>query len=592
MTDQSVSNVSPSRLARPVRNAAGWTLLVGLTIAAIAGIGTPFGHSYDFNLAWFEAFDAQLRAGVLYPRRLPDLWAGHGGADFFFYGPLPFWVSSLSGAVLFGGGDAPTRWAIGGAVMLVASGLTMFAFARSVLPQRAAAFAAVVYVILPYHFLVDWMMRQAVGEVAAMVFLPLLLLAYLKLQAGSGGGRLFALAYAGLVLSHLPSALLAGHLVLLLFAYEAWRCRREPVRLAGLGARLAGWTALALALSALYWLPALTLLDTVTPGMLSTPYFDPKAWLFFDGRPEPAQAEALKLTFLCSLVIAAAGWIAARRIARPGLMTLIAAPTLLCAFLVLPVSWLFWEVSPLARIQFPWRSFILMDLSLGLATGSLFAALTGSAPGLTTGDRRRLRLGAVAAGVAFALAVQAWIPGVLYRVGEGAERAGRHAGIGPIEYLPPESGAVLTRALQDTGKPQPTVQDAADLFVAGIGPAARLPARASRNLRRFEIDLPALDLPAIDLPVDAGAKPIALPLLYWAPWQAYEASTGAPVDLKPAPDTGIMTVSPQMAGRTVIVELPVFPVERFGGLASALALLVLLASLAIRRGGPHRRMAT
>ncbi|MEL7284994.1 MAG: hypothetical protein AAGJ68_10795, partial [Pseudomonadota bacterium] len=55
-------------------------LLGGALLALHAWVGTPYGHSYKHNLPWFDAFRTALWSGDLYPRFLPDLWFGFGGA--------------------------------------------------------------------------------------------------------------------------------------------------------------------------------------------------------------------------------------------------------------------------------------------------------------------------------------------------------------------------------------------------------------------------------------------------------------------------------------------------------------------------------
>ena len=67
-------------------------LLVAPVLFAL--LGTPQGHSYGFNLSWHVAFEAAQAQGAVYPRHLPELNFGVGGLDFFFYGPLPFFVAA------------------------------------------------------------------------------------------------------------------------------------------------------------------------------------------------------------------------------------------------------------------------------------------------------------------------------------------------------------------------------------------------------------------------------------------------------------------------------------------------------------------
>src|SRR5690348_2282877 len=46
------------------------------------------------NVNWSRGFSEQLFAGYLYPRWLPEMNAGAGSPVFYFYGPLPFYLTA------------------------------------------------------------------------------------------------------------------------------------------------------------------------------------------------------------------------------------------------------------------------------------------------------------------------------------------------------------------------------------------------------------------------------------------------------------------------------------------------------------------
>ena len=85
-----------------------------------------------------------------------------------------------------------------------------------------AALGACLYMAAPYH-LGDFYVRAALAEFAGFVWLPLIALA-LEAQPKRWAAPLLALAFAGLLVSHLPMAVLAtcfliGPMVIM----RAWR---------------------------------------------------------------------------------------------------------------------------------------------------------------------------------------------------------------------------------------------------------------------------------------------------------------------------------------------------------------------------------
>ena len=124
--------------------------------------------------------------------------------------------------------------------------------------------AAVVYTYAPYH-LADAYLRGAVPEYAAFIFPPLILWAYsAAFRRDNPWPPLLwgTLAWAGLVLTHNLTALMmapvaAAQLLVLAAVTGRWR------RLAG----AAGSLLLAIAITAVYWLPVLAESGSVGLGL-------------------------------------------------------------------------------------------------------------------------------------------------------------------------------------------------------------------------------------------------------------------------------------------------------------------------------------
>ncbi|WP_070155376.1 6-pyruvoyl-tetrahydropterin synthase-related protein [Sphingobium phenoxybenzoativorans] len=282
-------------------------------------------HSVSFNYIWTSQFGAAMQQGDLYPRWLPDSFEGLGSPAFFFYPPLAYWLT--------GGLDAlglSTLQAInmGAFLLLAASGIAMHLW----LTHRGThpLVGSLIYMLLPYHQL-DFWVRGALAEFAAFVWIPLIALAIDRLPHRRGV-LLLALSYAGLLITHLPTAMLAGFfLITPLVAVRAW-----PDRAILLSAASAG--ALAIALAGFYLVPALTLQDAISSQMLWTPGYQPAAWTIWTLSPGLMPCIALALAILAWptrsvwAVIVVAGGMAA-----------------------LNLIFFLWDIPPLGRAQFPWR---------------------------------------------------------------------------------------------------------------------------------------------------------------------------------------------------------------------------------------------
>lgn len=318
--------------------------LAALVLMAPALIyGAPAIDSAGYTHVWTEQFAAEMARGELYPRWMPRSFEGLGSPTFYFYPPLTF---HLTGALaLF----LETRYAISvaGLLLLFASGMAMYLWLRGKTSWALAA--SVVYMAAPYH-LIDFYVRATLAEFAAFAWLPLIALA-IESQGKRWGGPLLALSYAGLVLTHLPVALLTTVLLIPpLVLLSAWKDPKVAVRCAVAG--VAG-----LAISALYLLPALTLQDhTLMSQIMWKAHFDARNWsvlkLFGPGADEMLRP----LSFL------AVGWgvVGVAAALRGGrfwpAVTLFAV---LCSLGLIPLL-----VLPiLDRVQFPWRALTIIEFT-------------------------------------------------------------------------------------------------------------------------------------------------------------------------------------------------------------------------------------
>ncbi len=200
-------------------------------VIAFLLMGFPAGHSASFNYPWAAQYVQAFGLDALLPRHLPGLWAGLGGYDFFFYAPLPFWLDAAVVSPLCVGCSTEAAFVLTTALIWVASSVTCYLFLRRYFGARHAVFGAIGYAVLPYHLVIDWFARQAIGEFAAYAFIPLVAFGFDALRLKEPRGWVLSLGVAGTALCHLPTALLAAHVfgvVALAMLWHKLRRQQQP----------------------------------------------------------------------------------------------------------------------------------------------------------------------------------------------------------------------------------------------------------------------------------------------------------------------------------------------------------------------------
>ena len=128
-------------------------------------------HDGEYHLLRLFLLDHSLRAGLWYPRWLPDLFMGFGYPLFNFYAPLTYYLGVVAirlGLDTYGALQTVTA----GAVLVGTAG--MYALATGLLGTAPRGlFAAAAYVLAPYPFLHNLYLRgcraRNVGRGAAAV---------------------------------------------------------------------------------------------------------------------------------------------------------------------------------------------------------------------------------------------------------------------------------------------------------------------------------------------------------------------------------------------------------------------------------------
>jgi len=309
--------------------------------------------SFWIDWVWVDQFGDQLRQGNLYPRWLPASHDGLGSPVFYYYPPLSFYPAGLLAAL-----GMPPAGAIVATFGLAfaGSGAAMYVWARGWTAHPLAA--SLFFMAAPYH-LADFYGRGALAETCAIAFIPLLALG-LKRVAEGKGPALAAIAYAAMIATHLPLALLAS--LFLVALYTLVLARARPRALLAFAPALA----IGIALSAIYLVPALALEPYRDAAVLwSHAVLRPDHWLIAFHMSEPLDGMRLITLKVIAVIALPAIFMAWRW--RSGW----AGSAIACCLIVAGLLPFFWSLPLIQSVQFPFRA--LPFAEFGFATAIALA---------------------------------------------------------------------------------------------------------------------------------------------------------------------------------------------------------------------------
>jgi hypothetical protein len=370
-----------------------------LIVAPFFFYGSASGHDFEFHAASWLDVAGQWKEGIVFPRWTE--WANHGFGEprFIFYPPFS-WV--LGGALSF---FFPWTYVPVAFIVLVQTfaGVSAFALARRLLPERASLFGAVCYAANPNALLIIYM-RSDYAELLATAFFPLMFLAALQLggvlsprvdrDSDSAGASpfgfdgamrksfvFFSAMFGAVWLSNAPAGVIATYSVTLLFAWLVCRERAVAPLVRGFGG-----LALGFAFASFYLLPAayeqrwVNITQALSAGLLPAENFlytmtnDPEHTLFNWIASTTAVVLVLVTGFAALAARSRQDAVAGRspsrlRINKPlpykdrtdgGVPDAVWQPMLLLAgtatFLMVRPAAIFWNLLPkLKFVQFPWR---------------------------------------------------------------------------------------------------------------------------------------------------------------------------------------------------------------------------------------------
>ena len=321
--------------------AVGLALVSWLPLG-IAGVplDTPDGF---LHLGWAVAWAKAVQGGWLWPTWSDLPWAGAGSHALLIYPPL---FRLLVGIPVVVGVPPDRALASGLLVVTLVNAVGGAVLAQHWLSQGRWRWALLLGAVLNPYFLVNLYVRGAWPEALAQGLLWWLTLGLLGLKQETRWGiALSSAALAGVILSNWNASLLTA-LIWMMAAGVVLRGPRQWLSWLWSGV-------LAVAVTSPFWIPALLALPTVRPpipeGLLPGEYF---------GSGQAGQFSFGRLIWIQAVVIGSiliSRWLGWGRSVDPlGRWGMVVAASGLV--LMLPVSAPVYElVSPLQRIQFPWR---------------------------------------------------------------------------------------------------------------------------------------------------------------------------------------------------------------------------------------------
>ncbi len=401
------------------------SLLIGVTILVLlpyALRGWPAGHDSHHQLAWADAFYRQLSFDEVYPRWLVDLGVDHGVPTFFFYPPAAFYLVSFL-IPLVGG---PAQALMVSVIISVACGLAgIYRWLHTRFDSTSSVSGALVFLLMPYHLVIDLAVRSAYSELWGLALMPWILISIdYTSKTFIRGLVATATLIALLLLTHPPTSVLFIPFALLYAIYICFEQKRWGTLISSLFAITLG-----AALSAVYLLPALTqgeyadqahmfsgdhnhysnwfLFNSSTTAIASrADYFYAIKWAFLG---DSSYFKPLIDTITVGSVLFCWALFASRkrdvsneppRISRFALCT-VAVSTAYLALNCRISAWLWAHLIVLPKVQFPWRTNGEITLCAAILAACAMSAL------LTRNSRVPARAVPIAVGTTLAIMIAA-----------------------------------------------------------------------------------------------------------------------------------------------------------------------------------------
>lgn len=335
----------------------GLILSVPLLIFGFPAVGDSI-----FHYQWQANFTRQFFDGDLYPRWLLSTNAGYGSPDFLFYGPVPFYVGTLVSTFLVSDPQAWQQLGISSAISLCLSGIFAFLWLRHYGTLLAAAIGAILYMAFPYHLLTDLYVRGAYGEFWAFTWLPLILYFSRAVAERSTSYIPLALSYSALVFTHLPTTLIFSPVAFCYGVFCALKNRAVTRSIIGLGVSYG----LGIALSAIFWFPAITL-KKYTESWTDGPFNYAHNFVFINYPDGFRVMSVVALSMIVMFLLVALYLFLNRKNNLKTHRDIVfwSSIVVFSIFMMTRLSAILWELIPVIQsIPFPWRFHVLIVVAM------------------------------------------------------------------------------------------------------------------------------------------------------------------------------------------------------------------------------------
>ena len=328
-------------------------------------------HFYRAAL-WRWAWDG----GALWPRWHTLAFQGYGYPVLSYQAPLLYFLTAALSYV------TPGLMVAYKGVMLLACllyGVGMYLWTRDLLGPRGAVLASAAYVFATFRFR-ELYFVGGYSQFLAFGLYPLVLYFFKRLAATPSRGYFLGavLSLAAVLMSHNISAMLFAPMLGVYGLGMAIAYRRS-----GAWRRLALAGALGLAVSAVFWLPAVGEMRFTRTQVLTQGYWDVREHFLQAGEflaespllDDRAANPSMPFNFgRLHLILAGLGVLTLlRRSRRPLLrfhILFALAAVLIAAFMMLPASYEIWRVVPLIKyVEYPWRLYGVAFLGSSLLAG-------------------------------------------------------------------------------------------------------------------------------------------------------------------------------------------------------------------------------
>ncbi len=165
----------------------------------------PVTHDGAMHYNQMRSFSDGLAAGRVFPRWESETHYGHGAPTTSFYPPGVYYLTSLFYWLL---GDWQRVLICLHLALMIASGGSIYWYARQTMSRGASIMAMAVYIIAPYHLLNQYQ-RGAIAEQVSFVWMPLILLFADRLcrdKRSLPDFAALAIVFAAFLYSHPPTA--------------------------------------------------------------------------------------------------------------------------------------------------------------------------------------------------------------------------------------------------------------------------------------------------------------------------------------------------------------------------------------------------